>query len=384
MADTKTYSRSEVEIIRCFRGRPQLTRAEIQELTGLSRVTVSQAVQALFLRKLITEFDSAASNGGRKASYLSLNPTAGYIGIVYFSATTMSIAVSNLTGQIIDSHTAAISIEDGPERILPTSIQKLQGMLKTVPKNRWMGIVIGVPGPVSHNLGRVISPPIMRGWDGINFHTAFFNTFNLPIHLENDVNLLAIAEHQLIYPTIQNLLVIKVATGIGSGLIINGQLHRGSSGSAGDIGHVQLDALKGLQCRCGHTDCIESFASGWALSEKLNHMGYKVTNTSDIAELCRKGDSKVLHLLIEASSYIGHAVADAVNVLNPGKVVIVGRLVDATDLVLATIKEVVYQRAGALATKNLEILGSKLSTNSALLGSAQLGLDRFFFKVEIR
>lgn len=78
MADTKAYSRSEVEIIRCFRDRPQLTRAEIQELTGLSRVTVSQAVQALFLRKLITEFDSAASNGGRKASYLSLKPTAGY------------------------------------------------------------------------------------------------------------------------------------------------------------------------------------------------------------------------------------------------------------------------------------------------------------------
>ena len=142
---------------------------------------------------------------------------------------------------------------------------------------------------------------------------------------------------------------------------------------------MQLDALKGLPCRCGHTDCVESFASGWALTEKLNVLGYKVKDTSDIAELCRKGDSKVLRLVTEASSYIGHAVADAVNLLNPSKVVIVGRLVEATDLVLATVKEVVYQRAGALATKNLEIVGSELGDDLALLGSAQLGLDRFFF-----
>lgn len=138
--------------------------------------------------------------------------------------------------------------------------------------------------------------------------------------------------------------------------------------------------MRGLQCRCGHTDCVESFASGWALTEKIISMGYKVKDTSDISDLCRNGDPHILQIVKEASSYIGHAVADAVSLLNPSKVVVVGRLVEATDIVLATIKEVVYQRAGALATKNLEIVQSKLGDEMALVGSALLGLDQFFFK----
>ena len=372
-------SRSERELVHCFRGRPQLTRAEIQELTGFSRVTISQGIQTLLNRKIILETDGDASHGGRKASYLSLNENLGFIGIVYFSATSMSIAVANLKGEIQNSVTTKILIEEGPKKILPESIVQIKEILKAIPKAKRLGIVVGVPGPVSHTLGKVVSPPIMRGWDGINFQKEFTDALGIPTYLENDANLLAFAEHRLVYPEIDNMLLVKVATGIGSGMILNGQLHRGSSGSAGDIGHMQLDALKGLPCRCGHTDCVESFASGWALTEKLNVLGYKVKDTSDIAELCRKGDSKILRLVTEASSYIGHAVADAVNLLNPSKVVIVGRLVEATDLVLATVKEVVYQRAGALATKNLEIVGSELGDDLALLGSAQLGLDRFFY-----
>ena len=372
-------TRSERELVHCFRGRPQLTRAEIQELTGFSRVTVSQGIQTLLNRKIIVETDGDASHGGRKASYLSLNENSGFIAIVYFSATTVSIAIANLKGEIVNSQSNKISIEEGPKKILPESIAQIKEMLKTIPKAKRLGIVVGVPGPVSHTLGKVVSPPIMRGWDGINFQKEFTDALGIPTYLENDANLLAFAEHRLVYPDIENMLLVKVATGIGSGMILNGRLHRGTSGSAGDIGHVQLDALKGLPCRCGHTDCVESFASGWALTEKLNVLGYKIKDTSDIAELCRKGDSKILRLVTEASAYIGHAVADAVNLLNPSKVVIVGRLVEATDLVLATVKEVVYQRAGALATKNLEIVASQLGDDLALLGSAQLGLDRFFY-----
>lgn len=375
----KTASRSEHELIQCFKVSTQLTRAEILELTGLSRVTVSQGIQQLISRKILIESGGDASRGGRKASYLSLNGSSGYVGVVYFSATSASIAIANLTGEIQNSQTSKITIEDGPIKILPESISQINEMFKRIPKSKRLGIVVGVPGPVSHTLGKVVSPPIMRGWDGINFQKEFSEALSLPTYLENDANLLAIAEHRLVYPEIENLLLVKIATGIGSGMILGGKLHRGHGGSAGDIGHMQLDALKGLPCRCGHTDCVESFASGWALTEKLNSLGFKVKDTSDIAELCRKGDTKVLRLVTEASSYIGHAVADAVNLLNPSKVIIVGRLVEAADLVLATIKEVVYQRSGALATKNLEILGSKLGDDMALLGSAQLGLDQFFY-----
>ena len=379
-SDVLGHSRTSKELINCFRVKPQLTRSEIQSMTGYSRVTISQVVQELIAKKFLIEINGELSQGGRKASYLSLNKDAGFIGITYFSATSISVALANLKGEIIKSKKTIADISDGPKLILPKALNTLINMLNEVPKNKRLGVVVGVPGPVSHSLGKVVNPPIMRGWDKINFQQEFGNVTGLPVYLENDTNLLAFAEHRLIYPEIKNMILIKIATGIGGGLIINGQLLRGDAGSAGDIGHVQLDALKGLPCRCGHVDCVESFSSGWALAERINEMGYKVKDTSDIAELCRNGDTQILLLIKEASTYIGHAVADAVSLLNPSKVVVVGRLVEATDIVLATIKEVVYQRSGALATKNLEILQSRLGENIALQGSAQLGLDKFFFE----
>ena len=373
--------RSDQVVIRCFRDKAHLTRLEIQEATGLSRVTVSQRIQKLLADKVLVESDATASSGGRKASTLSLNPNGGFIGIVDFAATTYSIALANVLGEIIQNTTTRIDISDGPKKLLPEAIKAITELYSSVPKSKRLGIVVGVPGPVDHVHGRVVSPPIMQGWDGIDFIETFQKALNTPVYLENDANLIAFAEWKLIYPAARDLLVVKLGTGIGSGLIINRQLHRGAEGAAGDIGHVQLDALKGSQCRCGHTDCVESFSGGWALVEKLNQMGYKVKDTTDIAELSRKGEVEVIRLLTEASSYIGHAIADAVNLLNPSKVIIEGRIVNASDLVLATIKEVVYQRAGALATKNLDIVQAKLGTDCAVMGAGLLGVDRFFYKI---
>ena len=372
---------SEQSLIRTFRDRPSLTRLEIQEATGLSRVTVSQRIQKLLSEKVLLESKSTIVSGGRKATTLSLNPNGGFVGIVDFAATTFSIALANLHGDVIQNTTSMIDISDGPKKILPEAIRQIKELYATVPKSKRLGVVVGVPGPVDHIHGRVVSPPIMQGWDGIDFIEIFGKELSTPIYLENDANLIAFAEWKLVYPEERDLLVVKLGTGIGSGIILNKQLHRGAQGAAGDLGHVQLDALKGSACRCGHTDCVESFSGGWALVEKLNAMGYKVKNTTDIADLCRKGDAKVIRLLTEASSYIGHAIADAVNLLNPSRVVIEGRLVNATDLVLATIKEVVYQRAGALATKHLTIVPAKLGTDCAVLGAAQLGVDRFFYGI---
>jgi predicted NBD/HSP70 family sugar kinase len=377
----KATLRSEASLIRCFRDQPRLTRLEIQDATGLSRVTVSQRIQKLVEEKVLLETDAIASSGGRKATALTLNPNGGFIGIVDFAATTFSIALANLHGEVIQNITTRIDISDGPKKLLPEAITQIKEIYSSVPKSKRLGVVVGVPGPVDHTKGKVVSPPIMQGWDSIDFIEVFEKELATPIYLENDANLIAFAEWKLIYPEVRDMMVVKLGTGIGSGIILNKRLHRGADGAAGDIGHVQLDALKGSLCRCGHTDCVESFSGGWALVEKINAMGYKVKDTTDIVELCRKGDAKIIRLLTEASSYIGHAIADAVNLLNPSKVVIEGRLVNATDLVLATIKEVVYQRAGALATKKLDIVPAQLGTDCAVLGAAQLGVDRFFYGI---
>lgn len=370
---------SSARVIFAFKGHPTLTRQEIQEATGLSRVTVSQVVQDLIDEKILIEADLLPSNGGRKANAIAVNPKHGFVGICFFSATTLTVALTDLAGEIKVKRREMNLIEEGPSKALPKATEWLQEALKEIAKSKLLGIVIGVPGPVEHKTGSVINPPIMRGWDGINIQEHFKNNFKVPVFLENDVNLMAIAEHRLIYPEIKNLMFVKMSTGIGSGLIIDGQLYRGSQGSAGDIGHVQLDALKGLPCRCGHHDCVESFSSGWALIEKLKTMGYEIKTVNDLVTLTRTGDATVTRLLNEAAGYIGHAIADSVNLLNPAKVVIQGRISESSDRVLATIKEVVYQRASALASKNLEIVSSKLDEDRGVHGAAQLGIEEFFF-----
>ncbi len=321
------------------------------------------------------------SDGSRKASTLALNPNQGYIGICYFSATVLHVAVANLSGEILKSRKAEINISDGPNENLPLSVAWLEEILKQFPKKKLLGIIAGVPGLVDHELGVVVSPPIMQGWDGINISEYYSELFGVPAFLENDVNLLVIAEHQLVYPEVKNLFLVKIGAGIGSGLVIDGKIYRGATGSAGDIDHIQLDALKGSLCRCGHRNCLESFAGGWALVQKIKKLGYEVETQADVNNIARQGDAQVVRLLVQASGYVGHAIADAVNLINPNKIIIVGRLVESNDRIMATIKEVIYQRAAALATRNVDIVTSALGNDRGVLGAAQLGLDKFFYKV---
>ncbi|TRZ56990.1 MAG: ROK family protein [Streptomycetaceae bacterium] len=362
-----------------FQGNPRLTRTQLEELSGLSRLSISQKIKSLISAQALIEIDYLPSVGGRKAALFSINPAIGYVGICYFSATFLTVAVADMTGAIVASKSKDIDISDGPNVHLSIAVDWLGELLKKIPKSKQLGIIIGVPGPVSHNSGKVVSAPIMKGWSGVDIASRFKDQLKLPAFLENDVNLMAIAEHRLVYPKIENLLLIKLGTGIGSGLIINGELFRGSDGSAGDIGHNQFDALEGMICRCGRSGCLESFSSGWSLVERVQALGYKVKKLSEIEVLARNGNVEIIILLKRAAELIGHALADAVNLFNPSKVVIQGLIIGESDQILATIKEAIYQRGAALATSHLEIVRTKLGEDRGILGAAQLGLDRYFF-----
>lgn len=362
-----------------FQGNPRLTRTQLEEMSGLSRISVSQKIKSLINAQALIEVDFLPSIGGRKASLFSINPAIGYVGICYFSATFLIVAVADMTGAIVSSKSQDIDISDGPNILLPIALDSLGELLKKIPKSKQLGIIVGVPGPVSHNSGKVISAPIMKGWNGVDISSRFQDQLKLPTFLENDVNLMVIAEHRLVYPDIDNLLLIKLGTGIGSGLIIHGELHRGSDGSAGDIGHNQFDVLEGTICRCGRSGCLESFSSGWSLVERVQGLGYKVKKLSEIEKLARNGNVEIIILLIRAAELIGHALADVVNLINPSKIIIQGMIIGERDQILATIKEAIYQRGAALATSNLEIVRTKLGEDRGVLGAALLGLDKFFF-----
>jgi predicted NBD/HSP70 family sugar kinase len=280
-------------------------------------------------------------------------------------------------------------VDSGPEQIMGWAAGELERMFAMhVPaasgaRRPLMAIVVGLPGPIDFTTGSVVSPPIMRTWQHFETREFLAERFAVPIVIDNDVNLIALAEQRLSHPTSDVLLVIKLGTGVGGGLVIDGQVLRGARGAAGDIGHTQSVQAPGALCRCGHVGCVEAVAGGWALVQELQQRGIEVADVSDVARLVRDGDSAASGLVRAAARVVGQAAAQAVSLLNPDTVVIAGEMLGAGDQVLSGIRESVYQYSLPLATHDLTLVPSTLGSLVGLKGGAQLGIDILLGQADI-
>jgi len=235
-----------------------------------------------------------------------------------------------------------------------------------------------VPGPVQYATGRVISPPIMTGWDGFDIPGFFRERYRATVLVDNDVNVMALGEQRTCYPDVAHLAFLKVGTGVGCGIIAGGQVLRGTQGAAGDIGHTRVtvaDAAEEPICLCGNNGCVEAYASGWALIRDLRTAGRTVDTVDDVVALIRAADPLAARLARRAGRILGEAIADAVSLLNPAVVVIGGQLAHAEEQLLAGIREVVYQRCLPLATRSLQIVRSQLDLRAGVIGLARLLTD---------
>jgi predicted NBD/HSP70 family sugar kinase len=258
--------------------------------------------------------------------------------------------------------------------------ERFQALLVEVGRTREdvKGVAISVPGPVQYATGRVVSPPIMTGWDGFDIPGYFRERYGATVLVDNDVNAMAVGEQRVCYPDVDHLAFLKVGTGVGCGIITGGQVLRGAQGAAGDIGHTRVtvpDVAEEPVCLCGNTGCVEAYASGWALSRDLQAAGRAVEDIDDVVALIRTGDPVAARLARRAGRILGEAVAEAVSVLNPAVVVIGGQLAHAEEQLLAGIREVVYQRCLPLATRSLQLVRSQLDLRAGVLGLALLLTD---------
>ena len=238
---------------------------------------------------------------------------------------------------------------------------------RDLPGRLW-GVGIGVPGPVEFRTGRPISPPIMPGWDGYPVRERFVARHAAPVWVDNDVNLLALGEWRSgVAVGHDNVVVVKIGTGIGAGIISDGRLHRGAQGSAGDVGHIQVVDDASVICRCGNVGCLEALAGGAALgrdgeaaalegrSDRLRaaldqHGG---VTAEDVARAASFGDPVAVALLQSAGRRVGLMLASVVNFFNPSLIVIGGGVAQSGDQLLAAIRETVYRRSLPLATREL-------------------------------
>jgi glucokinase-like ROK family protein len=376
------------------------SRAEVVARTGLSRAVVAQRIGGLLDLGLVRESGVGQSTGGRPPRQLAFNGDAGHVLVADLGATSIDVAVTNLDGQIIAHRDEPADIAEGPERCLSRVDElfaELRATARDLPGTLW-GIGVGVPGPVEFMTGTPISPPIMPGWDGYPVRGRFTDRYGAPVWVDNDVNLLAMGEWRSgVAVGHDNVVVIKVGTGIGAGIISDGRLHRGAQGSAGDVGHMQVVDDAAVICRCGNIGCLEAVAGGAALardgeaaaragrSERLRaalEQHDRVT-AADVARAASFGDAVSVALLQAAGRRIGGMLASIVNFFNPSLIVIGGAVAQSGDLLLAAIRETVYRRSLPLATRELLIQRSSLGGLAGVIGASAMVVDQLFARENI-
>ncbi|PFG43879.1 putative NBD/HSP70 family sugar kinase [Isoptericola jiangsuensis] len=367
------------EMFQLFRDGEPRTRASLVAETGQSRSTVAARIDALCGIGLLVPAGEASSTGGRPPSTFAFDPSARIVLGVDLGATHARIAVTDLAGTPLTVLDEPLAISDGPDHVLGWVADTAHKLVAQAGRDvtELAGIGIGLPGPVDHTTGRPVNPPIMPGWDGTDVPAVLHARLGAPVLVDNDVNVMSLGEHATVCPEVDDLLFVKVATGIGAGVIMDGHLRRGAQGAAGDLGHVTVPGAEDIPCRCGNTGCLEAVAGGLAIAQKLRDGGATIAAAPDIVDLVRSGDVAAGQAVRQAGRDIGTVLAASVSLLNPARIVVGGILAGAGEHLMAGIREIVYQRSLPLATQHLRIVPSGAGSQAGVIGAATLVTEQY-------
>ena len=354
------------------------TRRQLADATGLGRSTVAQRVDALIASELVGAAGEATSSGGRPPTQFAFNPAARVVLAADVGATHVRLALTDLAATMLVTEVVDLDVGLGPEAVLGWIVEHGRALLarrRPPARATW-------PASASGYRARWSTPPVARptrrscpaGTDSTS-RASSSDALGVVVTVDNDVNVMALGEHSIGFRDVDHLMFIKVATGIGSGIISDGELRRGAQGAAGDLGHIQVPHDVDAVCRCGNVGCLEAVASGAAVATRLRTMGVDAVSSREVVGLVRGGSVPATRLVREAGRTIGEVLASAVSLLNPSVIVIGGSLSQAGDPLLAGVREVVYRRSLPLATSRLQIVQASTGDRSGVVGAAVLVID---------
>jgi len=354
-----------------------VSRAELEKLSGISRTTIVQRLSALLAAGLIREKDETQPSGGRPSRLIELNTDFALIIAVDVGESSTRVALSDLGPQILVEEVFPTQLESSPASVLLEISACSDRLLAQVgrPFSQVIGIGLCLPSRIDYRNARVFGPSVMYGWDDFDIRGWFRDHYPVRVFADNDVNLMALAEYRSHWPNEDNFFFIKAGTGIGGGIILGGEVFRGGQGTAGDIGHIQLDFPNPPLCRCGKLGCLEAYSGGWAIARDLREKGIEANNSRDVINLVKRNVPEAVQLLRVAGQGFGQVVANVVSVLNPNLIVLGGTLAQADEHLMAGIRELVNQRCLPLATRRLEIVKARTGDRAGTLGAAQLVID---------
>lgn len=356
-----------------------LSRAQISELTGLNKATVSSLVQDLIDSHLVLEIGPGQSSGGRKPLMLLFNERAG-------CALGVDLGVNYIKGLLVDLQGSVLAEyhremnpkhDELPLEALTACIEEL---ISQAPKSTYgiVGLGVGVPGIVDDQ-GTILFAPNMK-LRQVRLKRMLEQRYPFPITIDNEAN--AGAQGEQIYGAgrgIRNQIYVSAGIGIGTGIILNNELFKGASGYSGELGHLSIQ-FDGKACSCGNKGCWELYASENALLEQAAPLGFN--NLEGLLQAAENGDEQIRELFRSIGAFLGGGIANIVNVFNPDAVIIGNRMSRAEQWLQPAIIESVNQRTLPYHREKLHILFAELQEQSAVRGAAHYAISQFFIKIK--
>lgn len=383
---------AELVLRRVWTDSEGISRADLSRDLGLSRSTISAIVEGLLGRGLILESHRARSSGGRRPIVLKFNHDFAHLIGIDLGASHVTVLRTDLRARPVERRSISWDVQSDPHGAL-NAVHQMMTDLVGPEAPPLLAIGVGVPCPVDASQHDQLSVRILPAWEHVRPAAWLYARWGVPVFVDNDANLGALAEAWWGEGRgVAHFSYIKVGTGIGAGHLIDGQNYRGSSGIAGEIGHTTV-AFDGRPCRCGLNGCLEAEIGSPALLAKARQAlaaGRRSTlsdaeplDLGAIIDHAKAGDALATEVVTEAGHHLGVAVANLLNLLNPGQIVLGGRLTAAGDLLLAPLRETVQDRALWTSIERAEITLGALGQDNTAVGAATLVLQAALAKPEL-
>jgi predicted NBD/HSP70 family sugar kinase/biotin operon repressor len=362
---------NRLRILDALRHEGAASRPDLVRLTGLSRTTVTGIVDVLQDQGLVVEQEANGTGRavGRPAMLLRLNARAGAAVGIAVGPHTARVAIADLSASVLAEHQVDV---ESPLDGLDQAASLVEAALSEsgVPRDRIIGAAVALPGPIHARTGAPRTPSLLRlAPHQQNPQDTLQRLLDMPVTVDNDANLEAVAEHA--YGAgrgVDNLVYVNVGEGIGAGMILSGSLEHGASGLAGEIGHIQVDP-NGALCRCGSRGCLGTVAATGPLLDALHTTHGPDLDIDDLLALLAADDPGVRRIINDAGDAIGRVLADLVSIVNPSRIVIGGTLARCGDALTASICSVITRRAHPSAAEDVTVIQGELGDRAGVLGA---------------
>ncbi|WP_043057145.1 ROK family transcriptional regulator [Enteractinococcus helveticum] len=374
------------ELLNLIRQRGPCTISELSEAMELARSTVTSRVKILLDADLILESRSTASGKGRSAAAYEFNPNAGVVLTVQIGITASRAAVTNLDGHLLGSAMIEAKTSSGQIQVMQEIVQAFRQLLEnnSTRGKRLYGIGVGLPNLLE--LRQVLNTsrdlPTGSAWSLEELSTALVEEFDVPVFVDHDVNLIALAEYHMQSPRPEVLISVKAGTVISCGILVGGDIVRGRQDMTGEIGHTMIEGSDAL-CNCGNRGCLNAVAGGRVLAEVLREKGFEADSVQDVSALAKRGVPEAIEQIRMAGRRIGQVLAGIVNLLNPDVIRVWGYLAEPEDHLFAGIRESLAKHALPMSSEVVVLGPTQLRDDAGIRGASMLVVERMLTDDEI-